>query len=151
MPTADPELAEIRSSVDCRTVLEQAGWELDARQSSRRAAKYRNGAGRIVIVTHEGKGWFDPLSEGRGDVLALARHVLGLNLGRARKALRPLAGLPPKLAPSRSSKPDEPLDAEKAWRCAGVPCPGSPAWEYLSEIRGLPTPTLERAVRAGLF
>jgi hypothetical protein len=148
---SDPELAEIRASVDCRTVLEQAGWELDARESTRRAAKYRNGAGRIVIVTQEGKGWFDPLSEGRGDVLALARHVLGLNLGHARKALRLLAGLAPKLVPARASTPTEPLNAEAKWRAAPVPCPGSPAWTYLSKVRALPAPTLERAVSAGLL
>ena len=97
MSAQDDELTELRTRVDCRTVLEQAGWELDGRESTRRAAKYRDGAGGIVIVTHEGKGWFDPLSDGRGDVIALVRHVRGLTLGHARKALRPLAGIAPTL------------------------------------------------------
>lgn len=69
---ARDELVELRAGVDCRTVLDAAGWERDNKESTRGAAKYRNGAARIVIVTHEGKGWFDPLDDRRGDVLALA-------------------------------------------------------------------------------
>ena len=52
----DDELTELRARVDCRTVLERAGWTLDEQESTRGAAKYRHGAGRIVIVTHEGRG-----------------------------------------------------------------------------------------------
>ena len=74
---ARDELDELRARVDCRTVLEAGGWELDAKESTRGAIKYRNGAGRIVIVTHEGKGWFDPLNDRRGDALALAQYVWG--------------------------------------------------------------------------
>ena len=29
----DPELIELRASVDCRTVLEHAGWQLDKRET----------------------------------------------------------------------------------------------------------------------
>ena len=39
---ARDELDELRARVDCRTVLEAAGWELDGRSSTRNAAKYRN-------------------------------------------------------------------------------------------------------------
>lgn len=153
MPVHDDELTELRARVDCRTVLEQAGWELDGRESSRRAAKYRNGAGRIVIVTHEGKGWFDPLSDGRGDVIALARHVWGLTLGHARKALRPLAGIAPRLvspvqAPADAASSDDP---SVRWRSASVPQPGSAAWQYLTEVRSIPRSGLARAVQAGVL
>ncbi len=68
----DDELTELRARVDCRVVLERAGWTLDKQESTRGASKYRHGAGRIVIVTHEGRGWFDPVNGGKGDVLALA-------------------------------------------------------------------------------
>ena len=73
----DDEISALRAAVDCRTVLERAGWQFDKAESTRRAVKYRLGAGRIVIVTHEGRGWFDPLGNGRGDVLALAQYVWG--------------------------------------------------------------------------
>ena len=46
-----------------------------------------------MIVTHEGRGWFDPVNGSKGDVLALAQLVWGGTLGHARKSLRPLAGL----------------------------------------------------------
>jgi hypothetical protein len=39
----NPELMELRARVDCRTVLEHVGWQLDRRESTRGAAKYRNG------------------------------------------------------------------------------------------------------------
>src|SRR6185312_11425029 len=42
--------------------------------------------------------------------------------------------------------------AEAAGRRSEVaPRPGSPAWTYLSKVRALPAPTLERAVSAGLL
>ncbi len=143
------ELAELRQRVDCRTVLERAGWELDARESTRRAAKYRQGAGRIVIVTHESKGWFAPLEDRRGDVIALAQHLWGGNLGHARKALRPLAGIAPTLLPMRQSAEVVPIDGEAGWRQASPPRPGSQAWNYLTGERGLPASTLEKALQAG--
>ena len=59
----DDELVELRDRVDCRAVPEHAGWLVDKAASSRRAVKYRRGAGEIIVVTHEGKGWFEPLAE----------------------------------------------------------------------------------------
>ena len=61
MPATDDELIELRARVDCRTVLDRAGWELDARESTPHCPKYRGGSGQIVLVTHGGKGWYDPL------------------------------------------------------------------------------------------
>ena len=148
---ARDELDELRARVDCRTVLEAGGWELDAKESTRGAVKYRNGAGRIVIVTHEGKGWFDPLNDKRGDALALAQYVWGGNLGHARKALRPLAGIAPKMVPMRQSAPTVPIDAGRAWDEARQVCPGSQGWRYLIETRGLPVASVERAAQAGVL
>jgi hypothetical protein len=148
----DTELDELRARVDCRTVLEKAGWELDVAESTAHAAKYRFGPSQIVIVTHQGHGWFDPLKDARGDVLALAQHLWGGNLGHARKALRPLAGITPELRPGNQVKaPPAPLDAPKAWACGRRLAPGSQGWAYLTVRRGLPVPTLDRAVRANLL
>ena len=146
---AREELDELRARVDCRTVLETDGWELDAKESTRAAAKYRGGAGRIVIVTHEGKGWFDPLNDKRGDALALAQHVWGGNLGHARKALRPLAGIAPKLLPMRQGSPVVSIEAEQVWSEAHHMRQGSQGWRYMIETRGLPVASVERALQAG--
>jgi hypothetical protein len=148
----DAELVELRERVDCRTVLERAGWQVDEGESSRRAAKYRRGAGEIIIVTHDGKGWFDPLAEGaRGDVVALAQRVWGGNLGHARKALRPLAGIVPLLLPaSRLRTRGDAADPRSVWLRRPRPRPGSAAWRYLTEERGLPVSLLEVVVRRDL-
>lgn len=149
MNTDQAELAELRQRVDCRTVLERAGWEMDGKESSRRAVKYRQGAGRIIIVTHEGKGWFDPLDDKRGDVIALAQHVWGGTLGHARKNLRPLAGIAPKLVPLRRGADVVPIEGDKLWHQARQLRQGSQAWAYLTEQRGLPAATIERVLQVG--
>jgi hypothetical protein len=141
------ELIELRGRVDCRSVLEAAGWELDVRESTRKAAKYRQGAGRIVIVTHEGKGWFDPLNDRRGDVLALAQHVWGGNLGHARKALRPLAGIAPKLLPMRQGGDAMAFEGDVLWSQAIRLRLGSPGWNYLTDKRHLPVESVTRALQ----
>jgi hypothetical protein len=148
----DAELAELRERVDCRTVLERAGWQLDERESTRRATKYRRGGGEIIIVTHDGKGWFDPLAEGaRGDVLALAQRVWGGNLGHVRKALRPLAGIVPfLLPPSQNRTRGNTADPCSVWQRSPPPRPGSAAWQYLTEERRLPASLLELVVRRDL-
>jgi hypothetical protein len=148
----DAELVELKERVDCRTVLERAGWQLDERESTRRATKYRRGGGEIIIVTHDGKGWFDPLAEGaRGDVVALAQRVWGGNLGHARKALRPLAGIVPLLLPtSRQPMRRDAGDPRSVWLRRPPPRPGSAVWRYLAEKRGLPASLLEVVVRRDL-
>ena len=64
------ELEELREKVNCGAVLETAGFAVDLKESTRKAVKYRRGDD-IIIVIHEGKGWFDPLSEAKGDVFRL--------------------------------------------------------------------------------
>jgi hypothetical protein len=148
----DAELDELRAKVDCRTVLENAGWSLDARASTRLAAKYRGGAGEIVIVTHDGRGWFDPLNDARGDVIALAQRVWGGSIGHARKALRPLAGIAPELRGVQGrAAASVPLDAPKAWMAARKLVRGSLGWRYLTQERQLPADAIDRAVLAGVL
>ncbi|MDI6837950.1 MAG: hypothetical protein QMD99_19865, partial [Rhizobiaceae bacterium] len=47
------ELEDLRERVPCGVVLEQAGFAVDVKESTRKAVKYRRGA-EIVIVIHEG-------------------------------------------------------------------------------------------------
>jgi predicted RNA binding protein YcfA (HicA-like mRNA interferase family) len=68
------EIEVLREQVGCVALLEQDGWRVDIKESTRRAIKYRRN-GRIVIVIHDGRGWFDPFSTAKGDVFSLAKHL----------------------------------------------------------------------------
>lgn len=71
------KLEDLRDRVPCAAVLERAGFAIDVKESTRKALKYRRGA-EIVIVIHGGRGWFDPLSDAKGDVFGLAAHLGGV-------------------------------------------------------------------------
>lgn len=142
---ADAELQELRERVDCRVVLEHAGWSLDGPESTQNAAKYRGGRAQIVIVTHGGHGWFDPLNDAKGDVIALAQRLWGGNIGHARKALRPLAGIEPVMRPTMRGSDSSPIDAPLSWTRARRLSPGSEGWIYLTTKRGIPESTIARA------
>jgi hypothetical protein len=148
----DSELDDLKARVDCRTVLERAGWIQDVAQSAKNSAKYRNGIAQIIIVTHEGRGWFDPLNDQRGDVLALAQRVWGGNLGQVRKVLRPLAGDRPVFIPAeRERLLVAPLNAPQIWNMQKFLVPGSPAWCYLTEKRKLSAAIVKKANAADLL
>ena len=68
------EIEGLREKVGCAALLEKEGWKVDIKESTRRAIKYRRDS-KIVIVIHDGRGWFDPLSTAKGDVFSLAEHL----------------------------------------------------------------------------
>ena len=68
------EIEELREKVGCAALLEKDGWKVDVKESTRRAIKYRRD-NNIIIVIHQGRGWFDPLSPAKGDVFSLAEHL----------------------------------------------------------------------------
>ena len=81
--------------MSCAALLERLPpvWRLDRAESSRRSLKYRRGEGEIVIVNHDGRGWWDPLSEAKGDIFTLVQHLdPGLNFADARRVLRGFVG-----------------------------------------------------------
>jgi transposase len=49
-------------------VLEQTPpcWKLDRKESTKLSLKYRRGKGEILIVSHGGRGWWDPTSDAKG-------------------------------------------------------------------------------------
>ncbi len=152
----DAELDELRAGVSCAVLLERhpPPWQLDKGESTRRCLKYRRGKGEIILVTHEGRGWWDPGSTAKGDVFSLVQHLEpGLNLGQVRKVLRPLAGLSPSfpkhLRKTERNKPVVPFDMR--WGRRRVPGRSSPTWRYLTETRGLPDPVVVAAIRAGVL
>jgi hypothetical protein len=69
----DPEIEELRDKVHCAVVLERIPppWKLDRKESTKLSLKYRRGKGEILIVSHAGRGWWDPTSDAKGDVHAI--------------------------------------------------------------------------------
>jgi hypothetical protein len=152
----DDEIEWLKASVSCAALLERLApvWRLDRAESTRRSLKYRRGPGEIVIVSHGGRGWWDPLSERKGDIFTLVRHLdPGLTFGGARRVLREFAGaapvFPEAFRAGRMSAPDIPVG--ERWERRRRLSRGSPAWLYLTRQRALPERILAAAdvVREG--
>ena len=155
MRIGDAELDLFRREISCAALLERwpLGWRLDCRESTRRALKYRRSAGEILIINHDGHGWWDPQSSAKGDVFDLVQHLdPSLNFGQVCKELRRLVGVAPAfpeaLRPSLSDAPDRPV-ADR-WMRAPRLRPGSAAWSYLSEQRRIPAAILTAAAPADI-
>lgn len=140
------EIEDLRKKVRCAALLENEGWKVDIRESTRRAVKYRRGD-EIVIVTHDGRGWFDPLSSAKGDVFALAEHLGVDGFAGAIVRVADLVGFmsvapvwrrPPRAVPLGS--------VAERWRKRCALNPGSPVWRYLTETRLLPADIVQDAI-----
>lgn len=146
------DIEELRGQVSCAAVLEKAGFELDGRESTRRALKYRRDA-EIVIVTHEGRGWFDPLSEAKGDVFSLAAHLDGGSFPEALERIAALVGFTPSAPrwrrPAPASRPD--VAITDRWQARRKPWPDSATWRYLHDERGLSDFIIRAAIRQNLL
>ncbi len=98
MSRQDGELEELRM-VSCAALLERLPppWQLDKAESTKRCLKYRRGTGEIILVTHEGRGWWDPgTTTARGDVFNLVQHLQpGTTFGQVCKLLREFVGIAP--------------------------------------------------------
>ena len=133
----------LKASVSCAALLERLPpvWRLDRAESTRRSLKYRRGPGEIVIVTHGGRGWWDPLSEAKGDVFTLVQYLdPSLTFAGACRVLRGFAGITPAssaaLRAPRTAAPDVP--AEQRWERRALLSHGSASWRYLAGRRHLP-------------
>jgi hypothetical protein len=150
--TTDAELDLFRRSVNCAAVLENLGrpWKLDARESTRRALKYRRDEGEVLIISHEGRGWWDPQSTAKGDVFALVQHLdPSPNFGHVRQVLRRFVGIGPRYTPAERRRGGEGDIRSVAKRWAARPRlrPRCQAWTYLTEERRLPRAVLELAAQ----
>jgi hypothetical protein len=143
MSEQDEEIQRLKATVSCAAVLERLApvWRLDRAQSTRGSLKYRRGAGEIVIVNHDGRGWWDPLSEAKGDVFNLVQHLEpGLDFGAARRVLRGFVGAAPvfpegfRIQRSRASS----IPVAQRWERRQHLSRGSPVWRYLAGQRALP-------------
>ena len=143
MSEQDAEIEWLKAGVSCAVLLERVPppWRLDRAESTRRSLKYRRGEAEILIVNHDGRGWWDPLSDRKGDIFTLVQHLdPGLSFGAARRLLRDFVGIAPtfpetvRVRRTRASS----LSAVQRWeRCRSL-SHGSPAWLYLARQRGLP-------------
>lgn len=141
------ELEELKRRVLCGAVLEKAGFAVDVKESTRRAVKHRRSSD-IIIVIHEGRGWFDPLSDAKGDVFSLIQHLDGVGFTDVLVRAAGLVGFrPAELAwqRPRTQRPDVSL-AER-WRARRALRPGSATWRYLRHERHLPESVLRAAIR----
>ena len=146
------DLEELRGKVACGAVLETAGFAVDPKESTRRAVKYRRGE-EIIIVIHDGQGWFDPLSDAKGDVFRLVEHLDGLPFAAALYVVADLVGFvpsdPTRQRQSRERVPD--LSVPERWSARRKPWPGSATWRYLQDGRALPDSILRAAVAQDLL
>jgi len=150
MSEQDAEIEWLKAGVSCAVLLERVPppWRLDRAQSTRQSLKYRRGEAEILIVNHNGRGWWDPLSDRKGDIFTLVQHLdPGLSFGEARLMLRSFVGLAPtfpEAVRTRRTRASS-LSVVQRWgRCQPLSL-GSPAWLYLARQRGLPERILAAA------
>ena len=150
MTGTDAEIEAFKQGVTCAALLERLPppWRLDKRQSTRHALKYRRGEGEILIVNHEGRGWWDPLSDARGDVCDLVQYLdRSLTFGQVRQVLRRFVGVAPSFPEfHRTRKAEETAPPSIRWARRPPLRPGSLGWTYLNGTRRLPGAVLARAV-----
>ena len=153
MAGQDAELDQLRAGVSCAALLERLPppWLLDKQESTRRALKYRRGPGEVLIVNHDGRGWWDPQSAAKGGVVDLLQHLdPSLNLGQVRQILRPFIGLSPTFPEALRAQRAEDGNRSIAERWDARPRlrRGSRAWSYLARERGLTAEVLLAAADA---
>ncbi len=142
------EVAYLKERVGCAAVLEKTSFAVDVKESTRRAVKYRCGDD-IIIVIHDGAGWFDPLSDAKGDVFSLIRHLDGVEFGEALDRAAELVGFVPAepvwQRSTREHAPDQSIPAR--WAARRKPWPGSATWRYLRDERLIFDAVIRAAVR----
>ena len=151
MSEHDAELDQLRAGVSCAALLErmQPTWLLDKEGSTAKCLKYRRGAGEVLIVNHGGRGWWDPMSDARGDVFSLTQHLdPALNFGQVRKLLRGMVGVRPahpemRRGPVKAEKPVVPV--AQLWARRRRLSHGSATWGYLTGERAIPAAVLRAA------
>lgn len=143
---------ELREKVSCAALLEKDGWKVDLKESTQRAVKYRRGEGQIVIVIHEGRGWFDPLSDAKGDVFDLAQH-LGADgfVAALSRVIDHLGYVPAEPEWTRTVRAAAPRPLDARWQSRPRLQRGSRCWRYLTEERALPPEVLQHAIRFDLL
>ena len=137
MSGQDEDIQQLKAGVSCAALLERLPpvWRFDRAGSTRRSLKYRRGEAEILIVNHGGRGWWDPLSEAKGDIFTLAQHLEpGLTFPEARRMLCDFVGIAlayPDVLRTRRTRTAPALAAADRWEKCQPLSRGSPAWLYL--------------------
>jgi len=153
MSEQDKDIEWLKASVSCAVLLERLPpvWRLDRAESSRASLKYRRGEGEIMIVNHDRRGWWDPLSDRKGDIFTLIQHIEpGLSFKEARNVLREFAGVGPTFPEAvwvRQARVSD-LSVAQKWERRPPLSNGSPVWLYLTAQRKLPMRILIAARKA---
>lgn len=142
------DIEDLRNRVACAAVLENGGFAIDLRESTRRAVKFRRGDD-IIIVIHGGRGWFDPLSDAKGDVFSLSRHLEGVAFVEALERVGELVGFVPNepVWERQSCRLEHDTAIYDRWQARRKPCRGSAAWRYLRDRRLIPGAVIRAAIR----
>jgi len=156
MQAEDAELEQFRTAVNCAALLEgwSPPWQLDHKESTFCALKYRRAKGEVLIVSHEGHGWWDPQSAAKGDIFDLVQYLdPRLNFGQVRRELRRFVGVAPTfpeaLRGSCKAQPDVPIATR--WIQRRRLRRASRVWAYLAGTRQLPANVLEAAAAADIL
>jgi hypothetical protein len=146
------EIELLRETIGCEAVLETSGFALDAKESTKRAMKYRRG-GEIIIVTHSGRGWFDPLSDAKGDIFGLIKVLEGCDFPEGCARIADLLGVPPSDTQRHQDDREPAIRTSLAddWDRRRPPWPGSATWRYLRWDRSLPASIMRTAIAQGLL
>ena len=152
----DPEIEELRDKVHCAVVLERTPppWQLDRKESTKLSLKYRRGKGEILIISHGGKGWWDPTSDAKGDVFGLVQRLEpGVNFGHVRKRLRDFSGLSPSfpIAERAGRRKASDRSVAERWEERKPAWSSSPTARYLARKRFLPSRIIEMACVTGVL
>lgn len=142
------DIEELRARVPCAAVLEQAEFAIDLKESTRKAVKYRRGDD-IIIVIHDGKGWFDALSDAKGDVFSLVGHLDDIGFAEVLQRVSELVGFVPSepVWTRRSRERDPDLGIPDRWRVRRSPWRSSMTWRYLRDERGLPETVIRATIQ----
>jgi len=156
MQAEDAELEQFRRGVNCAALLEgwAPSWRLDRKESTRRALKYRREEGEVLIVNHDGRGWWDPQSTAKGDIFDLVQYLdPNLNFGQVRRELRRFVGVAPTfpLALSNRTKNEPGVPIATRWMTRLRLRRGSAVWHYLAGARRLSAQVLEAADGADIL
>src|SRR5258707_13242786 len=116
----------MREGVNCGVLLggPPPRGSLDNKENPRRCLKYRRAEGEVLLVTHEGRGWWDPGSTAKGDIFGLVQFLNpGVNFGEVRKILRPFIGLSPSFPDHErlSAKPTPDVPCAVRWERRRLP------------------------------
>lgn len=146
------DIEDLRGRVACGAVLESGGFSVDLKESTRKAVKYRRGDD-IIIAIHDGKGWFDPLSDAKGDVYSLVQYLDGCDFLEALVQVASLVGFEPSKPQwqrqSRESEPDQSIPDR--WTVRRKPWRGSATWRYLRDARHIPEQVIRAAIAQNLL